>query len=86
VSDIEIRVVTKRMELVGVPLGTRIATNTNHIFTLEEAWGREYWIEEGTLKPFYSPLAEWLPAYILPPVVEDGPSIYERLKATEPEL
>lgn len=55
-------------DLAGLPLGTRIATNTNKILERERAWGRQYWIEGGTLSPYFEPLVHWLPAYILPPV------------------
>lgn len=57
-------------ELSGLPVGTRIATNHNKILERDEAWGREYWIEGGTLSPYFEPLVHWLPAYILPPVVD----------------
>lgn len=60
-------------EMAGLPVGTRIATNHNKILILDFAFGREYWIEEGTLSPFYDPLVSWLPAIILPPVVTEGP-------------
>jgi hypothetical protein len=59
--------------MAGLPVGTRIATNHNKVLILDFAFGREYWIEEGTLSPFYDPLVSWLPAIILPPVVEEGP-------------
>jgi hypothetical protein len=63
-------------ELAGLPLGTRIATNTNKVLILDEAWGRSHWIEEGSLEPFFQPRAVWLPAIILPPVKSDveGPA------------
>ena len=32
--------------------------------------GGRYWIEGGTLEPFYQPLVHWLPAFVLPPVVD----------------
>jgi hypothetical protein len=57
-------------DLSGLPVGTRIATNHNKIMEREEAWGREYWIEPMTLSPYFEPLVHWLPAFILPPVVD----------------
>jgi hypothetical protein len=57
-------------DLADLPLGTRIATNTNKVLFLDEAVGRQHWIEEGTLEPFFQPRAAWLPAIILPPVVD----------------
>jgi hypothetical protein len=57
-------------ELSGLPVGTRIATNHNKVLERDDAWGRQYWIEPMTLSPFYEPLVEWLPAFILPPVVD----------------
>lgn len=51
----------------GLPLGTRLATNTNKIMVLEEREdGVRYWIEPGTLEPFVRARFEWLPAYVLP--------------------
>ena len=64
-------------ELAGLPTGTRIATNHNKILELDEGWGRQYWIEPLTLSPFYEPLVEWLPAYILPPVVDHKTDVEE---------
>jgi hypothetical protein len=55
-------------DLAGMPVGTRIATNHNKIMEREDAWGRQYWIEPGTLSPYFEPLVHWLPAFILPPV------------------
>lgn len=61
-------------DLAGLPVGTRIATNDNRILERDEAWGKEYWIEPGTLGPFFEPLVHWLPCVILPPAVaEDLP-------------
>jgi hypothetical protein len=57
-------------ELSGLPVGTRIATNHNKILELDEVVGGRSWIEGGTLSPFYEPLVHWLPAYVLPPVVD----------------
>ena len=65
-------------DLDGLPVGTRIATNHNKIFELDQIEtvtkrsdaGQRYWIETGTLQPFYQPLTHWLPAYILPAVVD----------------
>lgn len=57
-----------------LPVGTRIATNTNKLLVLEESPGlrgykaRFYWYEEGELLP-YTPSRTWLPAFVLPPVV-----------------
>lgn len=59
-------------DLAGLPKGTRIATNHNKIMERDEAWGREFWIEPGTLSPYFEPLVHWLPAIILPPVVDHG--------------
>lgn len=55
------------------PLGTRIATNDNKIMELDSLKRGRYWIQPGTLEPFYlgHPLpASWFPAIILPPVVD----------------
>jgi hypothetical protein len=57
-------------DLAGLPVGTRIATNHNKILFRDEAWGKQHWIEEGTLSPFFDALVHWLPAFILPPVVD----------------
>lgn len=67
---IKLQVVTAIADLNGLPLGTRIATNHNKILFLDEAWGRQHWIEEGTLSPLFEPLVHWLPAFILPPPVD----------------
>jgi len=56
-------------EMAGLPLGTRIATNTNMLLTLDVGYGSQFWMEDGQLTP-YSPTAEWLPVFVLPPVVK----------------
>lgn len=56
-------------ELAGVPLGTRIATNDNKLLVLDQYCGSRYWFAEGGLTP-YSAMVHWLPAFILPRVVE----------------
>jgi hypothetical protein len=58
-------------ELSGLPKGTRIATNHNKLLVLDEGYGSQYWFEEGELTP-YSPIVDWLPAYVLPPCVMPG--------------
>jgi hypothetical protein len=60
-------------DLAGLPVGTRIATNTNKIMVLDEIPRGRYWIEPGTLEAYYQAMAAWLPAYILPSVMEKGP-------------
>lgn len=63
-----VQVATLIDDLAGLPLGTRIATNTNMLLIHEETEaGRRYWIEEGQGVP-YQPLVRWLPAIVLPPV------------------
>lgn len=61
------------LDVDALPVGTRIATNTNKILELDEIasegradTGSRYWIEPGTLTPYSRPLAGWLPAFILP--------------------
>lgn len=54
-------------EVNALPLGKRIATNTNRLLVKDKAYGREYWMEEGELTT-YSPHTAWLPVYVLPPV------------------
>jgi DNA-binding XRE family transcriptional regulator len=66
-----IQVVLTVEELEDLPLGRRIATNTNQIFERDEAYGKEFWIEPGTLEPVHTPRAAWLPAYVLPSVVDE---------------
>jgi hypothetical protein len=56
-------------DLAGLPLGTRIATNHNKLLVLDRYIDQRYWFEEGELTP-YQPLVHWLPAIILPPVVD----------------
>jgi hypothetical protein len=56
-------------DLSGLPQGTRIATNHNKLLLLGEFAGQPHWYEEGELVN-YQPLVHWLPAYILPPVVD----------------
>ena len=48
-----------------LPVGARILTRRNLVLDKEEAWGRTYWIEDGTLTPL-GPSEGWLPVYILP--------------------
>lgn len=71
----EVQVAWTIGELGGLPLGTRIATNHNKILELDEAWGRRYWIQTGELGPYFEPLVDWLPCYILPPVVDQKADI-----------
>lgn len=61
-------------DLAGMPVGTRIATSHNKILERDEAWGREYWIEPGTLSPYFEPLVHWLPCVVLPRL-EDRPKV-----------
>lgn len=57
-------------DLAGLPVGSRIATNDNKLLGLDELpSGATYWIEPGQGVP-YQPLVHWLPAIILPPVVD----------------
>lgn len=73
-KNVRIQVATHVEDLAGLPVGSRIATNTNKIFELdmiETVTGRAdagetYWIEPGTLRPYSKPPAGWLPAFILP--------------------
>jgi hypothetical protein len=56
-------------ELAGLPMGTRIATNHNKLLIHGEFAGSHYWYEEGELVN-YSALVDWLPAIVLPPVMD----------------
>lgn len=57
--------------------GTRLATDNGQLFELEDTPNGLAWLEPGELEPFYHPLREWLPAYILPPrrLQEIAPSV-----------
>jgi len=54
-------------EVNELPLGERIATNTNRLLVKDKAYGRECWMEDGELTVF-NPHTAWLPVYVLPPV------------------
>jgi hypothetical protein len=56
-------------DLSGLPLGTRIATNHNRLLICDKFAGGLHWYEQGELI-LYQPLVHWLPAFILPPVVD----------------
>jgi len=56
-------------DFAGLPDGTRIATNHNKLLILEDFNGLQWWHEEGELQN-YAPMVHWLPAYLLPPVVD----------------
>lgn len=58
-------------EVNDLPVGQRIATNTNRLLVKDKAYGKEFWMEEGELTP-YRPHTAWLPVYVLPPVLEEG--------------
>jgi hypothetical protein len=48
--------------------GTRLVTDNGQYFEREaNTVGRLYWIAPGSLEPYYVPLRDWMPAYILPP-------------------
>jgi hypothetical protein len=47
--------------------GTRLATDNGQIFEREQTPNGLAWLEPGAIEPFFHPLREWLPAYILPP-------------------
>lgn len=66
---VQVRVARTRGDLSKCAVGSRIVTNTNRLMErdqLDGPGGRRYWIEPGTLEPFYQAPEEWLPAYILP--------------------
>lgn len=73
--EAKVEIVCTLGDLAGRELGTRIATNHNKLLVLDVGYGSEYWFEDGELTP-YSPIHEWLPVVVLPPVVreenEDG--------------
>ena len=65
----ELRVIRTIGDLSGLPLGTRIATNHNKLLVLDTFAGSPWWFEEAGLQP-YTPLVDWLPVIVLPPVVD----------------
>jgi hypothetical protein len=71
---VEVEVARTIGELAGLPDGTRIATNHNRLLVLEDFNGLQWWHEEGELQN-YTPLVHWLPAFILPPAVEQKADI-----------
>lgn len=67
--EVPMRMLSTIGDFAGLPDGTRIATNHNKLLILEDFNGLQWWHEEGELQN-YTPLVHWLPAYILPAVVQ----------------
>jgi hypothetical protein len=72
---VQLYVATELSDLEALPVGSRILTNHDKVFELDQIdiigdrkdAGEKYWIEPGTLQPFpLHGLQHWLPAYILP--------------------
>lgn len=73
-DTLEVRVARTIGDLAGLPIGTRIATNDSKLLELyvgpKPGVNSSSWIIPGTLEPFYQALVSWLPAVVLPPVVD----------------
>ena len=84
--EIKLRVVTSIGEMADLKPGDRIATNHNKLLILEAAFGGIYWFEYGELTA-YSPIVEWFPVIVLPPVVSlEEAAEAERVKVTAEEI
>ena len=72
-----VHVAESTSDLTGLEEGTRLATDNGQIFELEQTPSGLAWLEPGAVEPFYYPLREWMPAYILPPrrLNEIAPSV-----------